>query len=61
MSGGWSLPAIDNLSKLVGIEAGLISCLLHHLHLRLCLCHDGEVLLLLILDERIMYEVFWEE
>jgi hypothetical protein len=54
------LPAIKNLSELAGIETGLISCLLHHLDLRLCLCHDSEALLLLIVDKSIMCQVFWE-
>jgi hypothetical protein len=55
VGGGCSLPAINDLSKLSGIEAGLISCLLHHLDLRHCLCHDGEVLLLLMLSKTIMH------
>jgi hypothetical protein len=55
MSGVCFLPAIDDLGKLAGIKTSLISCLLHHLDLRHCLCYDGEVLLLLILDKRIMY------
>jgi hypothetical protein len=58
MSGVCFLPAIDDLSKLAGIETGLISCRLHPLDLRHCLCHDGEVLVLLTLDKRIMYRCF---